>query len=134
MTPEGRVKKQISAVLKNFPSVYSFMPVQFGMGASGVDYHCVVGMLTQFANGRVDMLPIAFFIEAKKPGGEPTGRQDLFLKERRDKQNCKCFVIDEDPSIRKGSGLDHLVEWLGEIESNNERLRALYNPTGNGYP
>ena len=134
MTPEGRVKKSISTVLKNFPSVYSFMPVQFGMGASGVDYHCVVGMLTQFANGRVDMLPIAFFIEAKKPGGEPTGRQDAFLKERHEKQNCKCFVIDEDPSISKGSGLDHLAEWLGEIENNNERLRALYNPAGNGYP
>jgi hypothetical protein len=32
-------------------------------------------------------------------------------------------VIDEDPSISKGRGLDDLVEWLAEIESNNERLR-----------
>jgi hypothetical protein len=133
-TPEGRVKKAISKVLDNFPSVYSFMPVQFGMGASGVDYHCVVGMLVQFPGGLVDMVPVAFFIEAKKPGGEPTVRQDTFLKERHEKQNCACFVIDEDPSINKGKGLDILVEWLAKIESNNERLRALYNPTGNGYP
>jgi hypothetical protein len=131
MTPEGRVKQHINKVLAAFPSVYSFMPVQFGMGASGVDFHCVVGMLVQFPTGLVDMVPLAFFIEAKKPGDKPTGRQDLFLKERHAKQNCKCFIIDEDPSIRKGKGLDDLAEWLGKIENNNERLRALYNPAGN---
>ena len=91
-------------------------------------------MLVEFESGLVEMVPLAFFIEAKKPGGEPTGRQDVFLKERHEKQNCRCFVIDEDPSIRKGNGLDDLAEWLGDIERNNERLRALYNPTGNGYP
>ena len=113
MTPGGaRQESDRSAVLKNFPSVYSFMPVQFGMGASGVDYHCAVGMLVEFKSGLVEMVPIALFIEAKKPGGEPTGRQDLFLKERHEKQNCRCFVIDEDPSIRKGNGLDDLAEWV----------------------
>jgi hypothetical protein len=128
MTPEGRVKKSISAVLKKFPSVYSFMPVQFGLGASGVDYHCVVGKLYRFGL-TVEMLPIAFFIEAKKPGGEPTGRQDTFLKDRRDRQNAKTFVIDEDPSLGKGTGLEELTVWLGEIEANNERLRpSTFNP------
>jgi hypothetical protein len=122
MTPEGRVKKNISRILKNFPSVYSFMPVQFGIGASGLDYHCVVGKYYRFGLV-VEMLPIAFFIEAKKPGGEPTLRQENFAKERKEKQNAKTFIIDEDPSIEKGSGLDELVEWLQEIETNNERLR-----------
>ena len=130
MTPEGRVKKNISRILTSFPSVYSFMPVQHGLGAAGVDYHCVIGMLVQFASGLVEMVPLAFFIEAKKPGGGPTGRQDNFIKERKAKQNARTFVIDEDPSISKGAGLDDLVEWLGEIENNNERLRALYNPEG----
>jgi hypothetical protein len=122
MTPEGRVKKNISRILASFPFVYSFMPVQYGMGASGVDYHCVAGKYYQIGF-LVEMLPIAFFIEAKKPDGEPTDRQRDFLKERREKQNCKTFVIDEDPSINKGNGLAELFTWLQEIEANNERLR-----------
>jgi hypothetical protein len=122
MTPEGRVKKNISRVLAAFPFVYSFMPVQYGMGAAGVDYHCVAGKYF-YVDGMIKMVPVAFFIEAKKPGGEPTYRQDNFLKERRENQNCKTFVIDEDPSIDKGGGLNELTAWLQEIEANNERLR-----------
>jgi hypothetical protein len=125
MTPEGRVKKNISRVLASFPFVYSFMPVQYGRGAAGVDYHCVAGKYYQMGF-LVEMIPIAFFIEAKKPGDEPTGRQDNFLKERREKQNCKTFVIDEDPSINKGDGLEELTQWLQEIEANNERLRPAF--------
>lgn len=125
MTPEGKVKQNITRVLKSFPFVYSFMPVQHGYGAAGVDYHCVAGQL--FVLGiHVEMLPIAFFIEAKKPGGEPTGRQDTFLKERREKQNCKTFVIDDDPTKSGGLGnIQELTEWLQAIEENNERLRPL---------
>jgi hypothetical protein len=125
MTPEGRVKKNISRILASFPFVYSFMPVQYGMGASGVDYHCVAGKYYQIGF-LVEMLPIAFFIEAKKPDGEPTDRQRDFLKDRREKQNCKTFVIDEDPSIGKGDGLSELTLWLQEIEANNERLRPAF--------
>jgi hypothetical protein len=125
MTPEGRVKKNISRVLASFPFVYAFMPVQYGRGAAGVDYHCVAGKYYQMGF-LVEMIPIAFFIEAKKPGDEPTGRQDNFLKERREKQNCKTFVIDEDPSINKGDGLEELTQWLQEIEANNERLRPAF--------
>ena len=133
MTPEGRVKKNISRVLTSFPNVFAFMPVQYGLGAAGVDYHCVVGKL--YPAGRtVELVPVAFFIEAKKPEGQPTGRQDNFLRERREKQNCKTFIIDEDPSLHKGTGLDKLTTWLTEIEENNERLRALYYPTGNSNP
>jgi hypothetical protein len=125
MTPEGRVKKNINRILASFPFVYSFMPVQYGRGAAGIDYHCVAGKYYQFGF-TVEMLPIAFFIEAKKPGDEPTGRQDNFLNERREKQNAKTFVIDEDPSINKGDGLEELTQWLQEIEANNERLRPAF--------
>jgi len=125
MTPEGRVKKHITHVLSTFPSVYSFMPVQFGAGAAGLDYHCVVGKLFQFGI-KIEMIPIAFFIEAKRPDAKPTDRQESFIAERKSKQNARTFVIDEDPSIDRGKGLDELAQWLGEIETNNERLSAIF--------
>jgi hypothetical protein len=74
----------------------------------------------------VEMVPIAFFIETKKPGGMPTDRQDNFITERWKKQNARTFIIDEDPSIGKGKGLDELAHWLGEIEQNNERIRSIF--------
>jgi hypothetical protein len=122
MTPEGRVKKNIKRVLDSFPFVYSFMPVQFGMGASGLDFHCVAGKLFQVGY-LVEKVPVAFFIEAKKPGGEPTDRQDQFATDRQKDQNAITFVIDDDPTIMKGKGgIDKLVEWLEAIEKNNEHL------------
>jgi hypothetical protein len=124
MTPEGRVKKKVTELLKTFPSVYAFMPVQHGLGASGLDYHCVVGKMLQ-VGPIAEMIPLAFFIEAKKPGGEPTQRQDDFIYERKVKQNARTFVIDEDPSIGKGKGLDDLALWLGEIERHNEHIRSI---------
>ena len=106
-TPEGRVKKNIRRVLDSF-GVYYLCPVQYGMGAAGVDFHAVVECCG---------LPIAFFIEAKKPGAEPTGRQDNFLQERREKQNARTFVIDDDPSIGEGNGgIEELVKWLEGLE------------------
>jgi hypothetical protein len=120
-TPEGRTKTSIDRVLKAFDFVYAFKPVQMGMGAAGVDYHCVAGVAF-LIDGEVCNLPIAFFIEAKKPDGVPTGRQDNFLRERREKQHCKTFVIDDDNVT-----LHELVEWLEQLEAQNERTRALAN-------
>jgi hypothetical protein len=112
MTPEGRVKKNIDRILKSFPFVYPFKPVQFGTGAAGVDYHCVT---------RYGDLCLGFFIEAKKPGGEPTSRQDTFLRERRDNQRAMTFVVDDDPTINQGAGgIEELVKWLEQIEAYNE--------------
>lgn len=122
-TPEGRVKKNIDRVLASFDFVYAFKPVQFGAGAAGVDYHCVAGV-NYHIGGVMQMVPVAFFIEAKKPGGEPTNRQDAFLKDRREKQNCMTFVIDDDPSINHVTGgLEALTKWLEGIEEHNERAR-----------
>ena len=126
MTPEGRVKKNIRRVLDSFEGVYYLMPVQMGLGAAGVDFHCVV-KVAYAIDGKLVELPIAFFIEAKKPGDEPTPRQEQFLKDRREQQGCKTFVIDDDPSINHYSGgLEDLTKWLQDIEEHNERTRARF--------
>ena len=119
MTPEGRVKKNIKRVLDSF-GVYYFCPVQSGIGAAGVDFHCVM-RVHYVVDGKLVGVPLAFFIEAKKPGGEPTGRQDNFMRERREKQSARSFVIDDDPTINQGSGgIEDLVKWLEELEALNE--------------
>jgi hypothetical protein len=100
VTPEGRVKSRIKRALAKY-GVYYFMPVQAGYGAAGVDFHCVVGWRR---------MALAFFIEAKADGKDATKRQDLFLKERRRKQNARTFVIDDD------DGIDLLVEWLEKLK------------------
>ena len=68
MTPEGRTKASINRVLNAF-GVYYFMPVQSGFGKKGVDYHCAV---------RYKDVALAFFIEAKKPGGSAAKIQTNF--------------------------------------------------------
>lgn len=81
MTPEGKVKKQIDAVLKKY-GVYSFKPVQNGMGKPGLDYHCVL-----------PPYGLAVMIEAKAPGKKPTARQKLTIKEI-EQAGGKVFVCD----------------------------------------
>jgi hypothetical protein len=104
--PEGKVKADIKKVLKEY-DVYYFMPVQSGYGASGVDFHCCV-----YLNLFGVEVSLGFFIEAKDRDKEPTDRQDTFLKERREQQKSKTFIIDGP------KGLQELRTWL-------ERLRAL---------
>ena len=66
MTPEGRVKKQVSAMLKKYGAYYE-MPVPGGFGKSGLDYlGCFMGKF--------------FSIETKAPGKHPTPRQLLTIK------------------------------------------------------
>lgn len=67
MTPEGRVKARVDALLKKY-GVYYFKPVQNGMGSPGLDYHCCIK-------------GAAFFIEAKAPGKRPTPRQEETIKQ-----------------------------------------------------
>ena len=98
-TPEGRVKEKIDVVLTRY-KVYYFKPVQFGLGASGLDYHCVV---------RVGNTPVAFFIEAKEPGKEPTPRQRELMDRLRRDYSANVFKIDGFFS------LGMLEEWLMRI-------------------
>jgi len=94
--PERAIKTQVKEVLDRY-NVYYFMPVQSGIGAAGVDFHCVV---------RWRGLALAFFIETKKFGEELTARQTLFLKQREEEQNAKTFVVHSFLTLK------YLTEWL----------------------
>jgi hypothetical protein len=83
-TPEGKVKRHISQVLKKAKSVYYFMPVQTGYGSPTLDY---LGC----SRGR------AFAIEAKAPGKKPTKRQEAIINEM-ERAGMKVFVIAGNPS------------------------------------
>lgn len=92
-TPEGRVKKQVSDLLKSTPRCYYFMPVPGGFGMTTLDYvGCYRGMF--------------FAIETKKPGGKPTARQNQIIGTMQ-AANAKVFVIDGD--------LEELKAWLSKV-------------------
>jgi hypothetical protein len=94
-TPEGKVKEKIRGVLQKYGAYY-FQPVQMGIGAAGLDFHCTIAC-GEFA--------LAFFVEAKEEGKHVTPRQAHFIEER-EKQKCKCFIVDNDVTLRE------LDRWL----------------------
>jgi hypothetical protein len=106
MTPEGKVKNDIRRVLDAF-GCYTFMPVQNGLGAAGLDFHCIV-------RGN----PIPFFIEAKGPKGAVTDRQRMLIDKLRTEHGCKVFVIHD------GLTLQELVGWLEQFEDKHEHSHA----------
>lgn len=93
MTPEGKVKAKITALLRNYePDVWFTMPVPSGYGESTLDYiGCVGGVF--------------FAIEAKKPGGKPTERQ-LLMMNKMELAGGKVFVVDGE------AGLARLQGWI----------------------
>lgn len=92
-TPEGKVKRAITDILKRSPECYYFMPVQTGYGSPTLDY-------LGGSKGR------AFAIEAKAPGKKPTTRQ-LAIITTMERAGMKVFVIDGDPF-----DLETLERWL----------------------
>ena len=93
MTPEGRVKAQISRVLKQFkPDLYYYMPVQNGMGLPVLDYI-----------GWIKGAPFA--IEAKSPTGRLTPRQTQ-TKSAMEQGGGTVFVV------RDKTTLNELETWL----------------------
>lgn len=58
---EALIKRQVRKVLDKH-GAYTFMPVQMGMGAAGLDFHCCID-------------GVAVFIETKAPGKKLTPRQ-----------------------------------------------------------
>jgi len=95
MTPEGRIKKRVSALLDQY-GCYRFMPVQSGFGKAGLDYHCCVkGM--------------AFFIETKAGNKRPTPRQEETIKQIQ-RAGGRCFVVNG------VEGMDTLETWLKETQ------------------
>lgn len=99
------MKTRVKKVLDTY-GVYYLMPVQFGIGATGVDFHCAVEW-----NG----LSIAFFIETKAPNKPLTARQEKFLEDRNKKQKSQVFVIDGDWGIRL------LIAWLEKLKNEQRR-------------
>jgi len=83
-TPEAKVKRRVSQILKRAAKVYYFMPVQTGYGSPTLDY---LGC----SRGR------AFAIETKAPGKKPTIRQEAIIKEM-EATNMTVFVIDGEPA------------------------------------
>ena len=82
-TPEGKVKRRVSQILKHSDCCYYFMPVQTGYGSPTLDY---LGS----SRGR------AFAIETKAPGKVPTVRQNAIIKEM-EGANMRVFIIAGDP-------------------------------------
>jgi len=94
MTPEGRIKQRVSALLKSYNGMYYYMPVPSGYGESTLDYiGCFKGKF--------------FSVETKAPGKKPTSRQ-MQTKAAMERAGGVVFIIDsEDVSALKN--------WLDSI-------------------
>lgn len=86
-TPEAKIKQKIKRLLDNYRNrnIWYFMPVPYGYGQSTVDY---IGIFRGHS----------FAIEAKRPGKEPTPRQELIL-EKIALAGGKAFVVNDDVSL-----------------------------------
>lgn len=97
MTPEGKVKAKVSAVLKAADRMYYNMPVPGGYGESTLDYvGCYCGRF--------------FAIETKAPGQKPTDRQRMIIA-MMERAGAKVFVIDGDTQELEG--------WLAYTKSSS---------------
>jgi hypothetical protein len=96
MTPEGKVKRDINKMLKQFePKLWWHMPVQNGMGKPCLDYHCCIW-------GQY------FAIEAKAPGEPLTERQKITKAEI---EAAEGVVFEVDGPI----GIEEVRSWLSEF-------------------
>lgn len=94
MTPEGRTKQKIKALLKQH-GAYWHMPVQNGMGAPSLDFiGCHLGDF--------------YAVEAKAGNKQPTPRQESTIAAMR-AAGAKVFVVNE------VSGMELLQQWLQEV-------------------
>lgn len=90
-TPESKVKAKVKKLLKDH-GVYWLMPVQNGMGAPALDFHCC-------HQGRY------FGIETKAGNKRPTPRQEITMSDIR-LAGGLAFLINE------VEGLQELQDWL----------------------
>lgn len=98
MTPEGRVKKKIKAILDKYNGrIYYYMPVPGGFGKQSIDYlGCFCGRF--------------FGIEAKRADKDPTERQEEVL-ESMNAAGGRTFVIRDDET------LEEFAQWLQSVET-----------------
>lgn len=85
-TPEGHIKNKINKLLDSYSGrVYKFMPVPSGYGKVTIDYLiCFDGLFVG--------------VEAKKPKGKPTARQDGVLEDIR-AAGGSTFVVNDEESL-----------------------------------
>ena len=103
MTPEGKVKAAIKRVLKEL-GAYQHWPVQNGMGAPCLDVHgCWLG--------------IYFAIEAKRPGGVPTPRQEETIKKIAAAEGVVMVISSVE-------GANSIPEWLREHRAHVARRHS----------
>ena len=103
VTPEGKVKKDISAYLKSLaPHCCYKMPVPCGFGKSGVDYDvCYYGCFVA--------------IEAKKKGvKKATPREEAYLQEVR-AAGGYGFVADDVSVVI--SMMEHIKLWYEDVRT-----------------
>jgi len=93
MTPEGKVKKKVTELLRSYgDDVYFVMPVVSGMGQPQLDYvGCAAGWY--------------FAIETKAPDGKVTDRQKTII-DRIDAADGSAYVV------RTDEDLAHVKRWL----------------------
>ena len=86
MTPEGKIKKRINELLDTYgEDLYKYMPVPVGYGIPTVDYLiCFKGCFIA--------------IEAKRPKGKPTARQEGTLESIMAAGGA-TFVVNDDQSL-----------------------------------
>lgn len=88
MTPEGKVKKKVTALLRRYePDLWFFMPVPGVYGAATLDY---IGWFKG----------APFVIETKAPGKKPTDRQEIALH-KTEYAGAAAFVIDGDEGVKE---------------------------------
>lgn len=106
MTPEGKVKANVKALLKE-RGAYWHCPVQNGMGAPSLDF---VGCHKIVITPEMVGMEIGryYSVETKAGSKQPTPRQELTINDMR-KSGARVFVVNE------FSGLEELEEWLKEV-------------------
>lgn len=107
-TPEGNIKDMVKIVLDRFECYY-FMPVQFGYGPAGLDFHCCVEFMGW---------PIAFWVETKKLDKPRTPRQDNLREKLITKYKARVFTIDDVFSLKE------LERWLLTLQQKSQDRRS----------
>lgn len=92
-TPESKVKLQVKRLLDKYKARYEFWPVPSGYGASSLD--CIICYRGMFAA-----------VETKRPGGKPTNRQKMVIRQIADAGGA-VFVVDGE-----NGELEALKDWL----------------------
>lgn len=107
MTPEGKVKAQVSKRLKPIAHLWSFMPVQMGLGKAVLDYLlCIGGKFVA--------------IETKAKGKKLTTRQE-HTKAELEAAGAAVFIVDDNASLARA--IDYIQRISNAVQKPNTSSR-----------